>query len=67
MSYGPVLPAWFNALAPYVSAILKGAKAAALPVQQPINFELIVNTKAAALLGVRIPQTMLMGADLLIE
>jgi putative ABC transport system substrate-binding protein len=67
MSYGPVLPAWFRALAPYVSAILKGAKPAAMPVEQPINFELVVNAKAAALLGVKIPQPLLLGADLVIE
>jgi putative ABC transport system substrate-binding protein len=67
MSYGPVLSAWFHALAPYVSAILKGAKPAALPVEQPTNFEMVVNTKAAMALGVKIPQAMLMGADEVIE
>jgi putative ABC transport system substrate-binding protein len=67
MSYGPVLSAWFRALGPYVSAILKGAKPATLPVEQPTNFELIVNAKAAAALGIKVPQSILLGADEVIE
>jgi putative ABC transport system substrate-binding protein len=67
MSYGPVLSARFRALGPYVSAILKGAKPATLPVEQPTNFELIVNAKAAAALGIKVPQSILLGADEVIE
>ncbi len=67
MSYGPVLSAWFRELAPYVTAILKGAKPAALPVRQPTNFEFVVNMKAAAILGITIPPTILLRADEVIE
>jgi putative tryptophan/tyrosine transport system substrate-binding protein len=63
----PVLTAWLRKLAPYVSAIIKGAKPASLPVEQPNYFELIVNQKAATATGITIPQALLLRADEVIE
>jgi putative ABC transport system substrate-binding protein len=67
MSYGPVLSVWYRRLGRYVSTILKGAKPAALPVEQPTNFEFIVNLKVATTMGLAIPPGMLLRADEVIE
>src|SRR5580692_5670325 len=56
MSYGPVLPQWEIRLGHLVASILKGAKPATLPLEQPINFELVVNAKAAGASGIAIPE-----------
>ena len=63
MSYGPNLSILYHRLAPYISKILKGAKPGDLPVEQPTNFEFVLNLKAAKALGITIPQSVLMQAD----
>jgi putative ABC transport system substrate-binding protein len=67
MSYSPDQIDEFRRAAVYVDRILKGAKAADLPVQAPTKYELVVNLKTAKALGLIIPQSVLTRADEVIE
>jgi putative ABC transport system substrate-binding protein len=67
MSYGPSNVASFNRTAYFVDKILKGAKPADLPVEQPTKFELAINLKTAKVLNLAIPPSLLVRADKVIE
>jgi len=67
MSYTPNSADLFRRAATYVDKILKGAKPADLPVQQPTKFEFIVNLAAAKQIGITIPLNVLAGADKVIK
>ena len=67
MAYGPSLAANFRRAASYVDRILKGAKPAELPVEQPSKFEMTINMKTAKALGLTIPPSLVLRADQVIE
>jgi len=67
MTYGPDLRGAWRYVATYVDKILKGAKPADLPVEQPTRLQLVINLTAAKALGVTIPGSLLARADRVIE
>ena len=67
MSYVPSMSWRYHRAANFVGRILKGANPGALPMEQPIRFELVVNMKTAKVLGLTIPQSVLVRADRVIE
>ena len=67
MSYGADVPGLFRQMARQVDSILRGARPADLPIEQPTKFDLVVNLKTAKALGLDVPATLLVGADEVIE
>ena len=67
MAYGPILLELHRRLATYIDKILKGAKPAELPFEQPTKFEFIINLKAAKQIGLTIPPNVLARADKVIK
>jgi putative ABC transport system substrate-binding protein len=67
MAYGVNLPALHGRAAAYVDKILKGARPADIPVEQPTTFDFIVNLKTAQALGLTIPQSLLVQATEIIQ
>jgi putative tryptophan/tyrosine transport system substrate-binding protein len=63
MSYGPNFGDLFRRAAGYVDKIMKGARPSELPIGQPTQFELVVNPQAAKALGFKIPESILLRAD----
>ena len=67
LAYGPSLADGFRRAALYVDKILKGAKPADLPIAQPTKFELVISLKTAKVIGLAIPQAVLLRADRVIQ
>ncbi|MGB8048052.1 MAG: ABC transporter substrate binding protein, partial [Pseudolabrys sp.] len=67
VSYGPNVPDLFRRSADFVNRILRGAKPADIPVEQPSKFDLIINLTTAKAIGLKVPESFLLRADEVIE
>jgi len=67
MAYGPDFPAMWGQLVGYIDRILKGARVGDLPIERPAKVKLVVNLKAAKLLGLTLPQSLVLRADEVIQ
>jgi putative ABC transport system substrate-binding protein len=67
MCYGPNYVSMFRRAAEYVDKILRGAKHADMPFEQPTKFDLVINLKTAKAIGVKIPESLVVLADKVIE
>jgi putative ABC transport system substrate-binding protein len=67
MAYGPNRFEYTNRSYIYIDKILKGAKPADLPIEQPTKFDFVINLKTAKVLGITIPQSLLLRADEVIQ
>jgi len=67
MSYGPNQPEYYKRLAVYIDKILKGAKPADLPIEQPTRFDFVINLKTAKAIGLALPQSLVVRADQAIQ
>jgi putative ABC transport system substrate-binding protein len=67
MSYGPNFPDLFRRAGDYVDKVLRGAKPADIPIEQPVKFDLIINLKTAKALGLTIPEAFMMRVNEVIE
>ncbi|MBI3635550.1 MAG: ABC transporter substrate-binding protein [Candidatus Rokubacteria bacterium] len=67
LAYGPNLPEFYRSIPRYIDKIFKGAKPADLPVEQPTKYDLVINLKTAKVLGVTIPQSLLLQASEIIQ
>jgi putative ABC transport system substrate-binding protein len=67
MSYGPNQREYYKRLAVYIDKILKGARPADLPIEEPTKFDFVINLKTAKALGLTIPPSLLLRADEVIQ